>query len=84
MKCPDCDHPIEIEETFGKECVPEDQRVLDLLGREIRSHRFGNCVNCWAMLDLVNGRLGATVLVPKMFVTSEGVEYVGTPIKAKR
>ena len=54
------DHPC----PFGVDVLAGLPPIVDLFGREIRSHRFGNCPACFGPLEVINGESARSAFVP--------------------
>ena len=64
LSCPQCGRSFDADAALGADIVAFAGYGRDtMLGDESVSHRFGNCPHCFAMIELVNGRLARTMLV---------------------
>lgn len=62
--CPHCGESVTLEGNCGNNLVPEGQVVTDLLGQQIHSHCIGNCYACWGIVEVINGALAMSLLMP--------------------
>jgi len=62
--CPRCGETLTLQNNFGREIIPEGTVIYDLFGKPIRSHRFGVCCSCWSVVELINGKVATSILVP--------------------
>ena len=71
LVCPYCGVQLTLEDNFGDNLVPDGKVITDLLGQEIRNHYIGNCYECWGSVEVINGKIGMSLLIPVSTATPD-------------